>query len=213
MTLEIEGPAHADTPDQTGNQTDNRSGAKRRTPTLRTGLIAAALLGVGIAGGAAVGHLGGPQVEMAPATPVAIASLKDDGGVTTVRGKVVELFGPMAVVADGSGRALVDLGRQGDGTGLVTVGSGVTVQGHYRHGMIRASFLVGAGGKVTALHPMGPPRGGPGGPDGGPRGRHGPHPGGPDGGPDGGPGDDMPPPPAPAAVAPAAPAATGNTQG
>jgi hypothetical protein len=68
--------------------------------------------------------------------------------------------------------------------------------------MIRASFVVGADGKVTALRPMGPPRGGPGGPEGfrhGPRGPEARAPG----------RDDAPPPPPPAA----APAATGNSVG
>lgn len=168
---------------------------QRRKLPLRTALIATVLLGAGFGGGATVACMNRPTVELAPVKPVAIKTLSDDGGVISVRGTVAEIFGPMVVLADASGRALVEIGREGDGTGLLAPGQTVTVQGHYRHGMIRASFLVGADGKVTALRPMGPPRGGPGGPGGF---RHGPH--GPAGrGPDG---DDVPPPPP--AVAPAA---------
>lgn len=191
--------------------------AKRKLP-LRATLIGAALLAAGLGGGAVIAHHAGPSVEMAPVSPQAIRGLTDDGGVVSVRGKVAESFGPMVVLADGTGRALVDLGRQGDGTGLVSAGQGVTVQGHFHHGMLRASFLVGADGKVTALHPMGPEHGGPGGPGG--EFRHGPHrgpgdrgpgergPGGPgEHGPDGGPDAAGAPPPPPATAPAPAPAA------
>uniref|UniRef100_UPI0035CBD6D7 hypothetical protein n=1 Tax=uncultured Sphingomonas sp. TaxID=158754 RepID=UPI0035CBD6D7 len=201
MTDQIEGP-------------DYSMAQRRPTRKLsaRTALIGAALLAVGVGGGATIAHLNAPSIEMAPVNPVAIRTLTDDGSVVSVRGKVAEVYGPMVVLADGSGRALVDLGRQGDGTGLVSAGQVVSVQGHYGRGLLHASFLVGADGKVTALRPMGPPHGGPGGRDGF---RHGPRPGGPrgagpDGGPDGGPDDADAPPPAPA---PAAPAVTGNSAG
>ncbi|WP_010185371.1 hypothetical protein [Sphingomonas sp. PAMC 26605] len=192
----------------------------RKLP-VRAALIGAALLALGVGGGATIAQMTGPSVEMAPVNPVAIRSLSDNGSVISVRGKVAEVYGPMFVLADGSGRALVDLGRQGDGTGLVSAGQAVTVQGRYGHGLIHASFLVAADGKVVALRPMGPPPHGPGGPggQGGPGGpgdfRPGPHDRGPRGpgapgaerGPDGGPdGADTPPPPPAAAPAPAAPA-------
>lgn len=191
--------------------------------SMRTSLIAAALLAAGVGGGATLAHMTGPTIEMAPANPIAIKALTDSDGVVTVRGKVVETYGPMFILADGSGRALVELGRRGGGTGLVSLGQAVTVQGHFRDGVIHPSFLVGADGKVTALHPMGP-RGGPGGPggfrhdrEGGPRGPEGrgpggePDRGGPQGGPDGpgaGPDGAGAPPPPPAAAAP-----VGNSAG
>ena len=186
---------------------------KRRFST-RAGLIAVALLAVGVGGGATVAHMAAPSVEMAPASPVAIRSLSDSGSIVTVRGKVAEVYGSAFILADGSGRALVEAGPHhgvlGGDSALVAVGQTVSVQGHFRDGTIHASFLVGADGTVTALRPMGPPRGGREGP-GGPGFRHGPH-GGPDG-PDGrgldrGPDDsDAPPPP------PAAPALTANSAG
>ena len=214
MTDQIEGP-------QAPHDTVADDRPRRKLP-VRTAIVGAALLALGIGGGATIAQMTGPSVEMAPLNPVAIRSLTDNGSVISVRGRVAETYGPMFVLTDGSGRALVDLGRQGDGTGLVSAGQAVTVQGHYRRGMIHASFLVGADGKVVALRPMGPPHHGPGGP-GGPDGpRHGPR--GPGAGPDGGPGaNDAPPPPPPPAMgttapaqapAPAAaPAATANRAG
>lgn len=181
----------------------------RRKLPVRTAVIGAALLALGIGGGATIAQMTGPSVEMAPLNPVAIRSLSDTGSVISVRGRVAETYGPMFVLTDGSGRALVDLGRQGDGTGLVSAGQAVTVQGHYGRGVVHASFLVGADGKVVALRPMGPPPhgpGGPGGPDGPDGPRHGPR--GPGAGPDGGPGaNDAPPPPPPPAMGTAAPTA------
>lgn len=217
MTDQIEGP-------QAPHNTVADDRPRRKLP-VRTAIVGAALLALGIGGGATIAQMTGPSVEMAPLKAVAIRSLTDNGSVISVRGRVAETYGPMFVLTDGSGRALVDLGRQGDGTGLVSAGQAVTVQGHYRRGMIHASFLVGADGKVVALRPMGPPHhgpGGPGGPDGPDGPRHGPR--GPGAGPDGGPGaNDAPPPPPPPAMgttapaqapAPAAaPAATANRAG
>jgi hypothetical protein len=112
-----------------------------------------------------------------------------------IRGTVAETYGNKFVMADRTGRALVDLGREGEGSNLVAVGQPVTIQGRFEDGFVHASFLVAPGGKVTALGPVGgPPRGphGPGGP-----GRDGPGRDGPDG--PSGPGA---PPPPPVGVAP-----------
>lgn len=161
--------------------------AKRR----RTGLAlaAAALVVLGGAGGAAVMATQSPSVTMAPATPVAINTLSDDS-VVTVRGKVAEIYGNKFILADASGRALVDAGREGEGGKLVAPGEAVTVQGRFDNGSIHAAFLVRADGKVTALGPLGGPHG--------PHDRRGPHDR------DDGPGAErMPAPPAAAAPAPA----------
>ncbi len=160
-------------------------------------LAAAGLLVVGGAAGAVTVAATRPSVTMAPATPVAIRSLQSDG-IVTIRGNVAEIYGNKFVMADPTGRALVDLGREGEDGNLVTAGQPVTIQGRFEHGFVHASFLVGAGGKVTALGPLGGP----------PRGRHGPGHGpgrdGPDrdGGPDRGPGA-LPPPAGMAAPRPA----------
>jgi uncharacterized protein YdeI (BOF family) len=166
----------------------------------RLAIAAAGLLVVGGAAGAVTVAATRPTVSMAPATPVAIRSLQSDG-IVTIRGTVAEVYGNKFVMADRTGRALVDLGREGEDGTLVTPGQPVTVQGQFDQGFVHASYLVGAGGKVTALGPVGgPPRGprgpGPDGPDGGP------------GGPDGPGGPGAPPPPPPAGVVPPAPMGT-----
>lgn len=122
-------------------------------------LAAAGLL----AAGGAVGALGvaatRPSVTMAPATPVAIRSL-GSSGIVTVRGRVAEQFGNKFILADATGRALIDTGREGEDGNLVKPGEPVTVQGRFERGFIHAAFLVGPDGKVAALGPLGgPPHG------------------------------------------------------
>ncbi|BCA60603.1 hypothetical protein [Sphingomonas sp. HMP6] len=208
MTDPIEGP----------NAAPEGETKRPRRFSVQAALVATALLAVGVGGGATVAQMSGPSIEMAPATPVAIKGLSEGDSIVTVRGKVAEVYGRAFILADGSGRALVEAGRHrgfmADASPLVRVGQTVSVQGRFQGGTIHAAFLVGADGKVTALHPMALPRGGPGGREG----RHGPHggPGGPegrgpdrgfDGGPDGGLDDaDAPPPPPAVAV-------TGNSAG
>ncbi|PTS89651.1 hypothetical protein DBR17_02935 [Sphingomonas sp. HMWF008] len=182
---------------------------RKRRFSVQAAVVATALLAVGVGGGATFAQMSGPAVEMAPATPVAIKGLSDSESIVTVRGKVAEVYGGAFILADASGRALIETGPRhgfmGDASPLVSVGQTVTVQGRFRDGTVHASFLVGADGKVMALRPMGPPRGGPGwrhGPHGGPGGPEGRGPDrGPDGGPDDGPdGAGAPPPPPPAAA-------------
>ena len=176
--------------------TEDITARSPRKPSLRMALAAIALFGAGGAVGATAARMAGPSIEVAPLNPVAIASLKTGEGLVTVRGKVGEIYGSNFILADASGRTMIEGGPQSDS--LVTAGSVVTVQGWKRRGVLRASFLVGADGTVTALGPMGHGRG-PHGPHGGPDGprRDGPGPDGPDrDGPDG------PPPPVAAPVAP-----------
>ncbi|RST31821.1 hypothetical protein HMF7854_13980 [Sphingomonas ginkgonis] len=163
----------------------------------KLGLAAAALLALGGAAGAALMAEARPTVTMAPASAVPIRSLSANG-IVTIRGRVAEIYGNKFIMADASGRALVDTGREGDERQLVTAGEPVLVQGRFERGFVHAAFLVGPDSKVTALGPLAGP----------PHGRPGPH-----GGPDHGPGaplpGDTPPPPSPppAATAPAAPVA------
>ncbi|WP_076070752.1 hypothetical protein [Sphingomonas montana] len=155
-------------------------------------VIGAGLLALGGAAGAIVMAETRPTVSMAPATPVAIRSLSSTG-IVTIRGRVAEVYGNKFVMADGSGRALVDTGREGDERALVTANEVVTVQGRFDRGFVRAAFLVKADRKVIVLGPLaGPPE--PHGPA-GPRGR-------PDHGPDSPPPGADRPAPAPARSAP-----------
>jgi len=155
-----------------------------------------ALLAVGGGVGAVAMHATRLSVTMAPATPVAIKALQADA-IVTIKGRVAEIFGNKFIVQDASGRALVEIGREGEDGTLVTAGEPVTVQGRFDHGFVRAAFLVGPDAKVVAIGPLGGPHG--------EHDRHGRHHGrddGPDGPPppraDGPP----PPPPAPAAGTP-----------
>lgn len=170
--------------------TGDRSRRFGMPPRIAFTLGAAAILAIGTVGGALAGHEMRPAIEMAPLKPVAIRSLSADGSIVTVRGRVAEIFGNKLVVDDGTARALVDTGREGDDHALAALGAPVTAQGRFERGILHASFLVDAAGKVTALRPFGGPRHGP-------HDRHGPPPH----------GWDAPPPPSPA-DAPPPPAAT-----
>ena len=168
----------------------------------RLGLGGAALLALGLAGGAGATKLTRPAVEMAPVMPVAIASLPTRDGTVTVKGKVAEVYGDRFTVVDASGKTMVDA-REGDS--MIQPGATLLIQGRYDDGQLRASFLVDGNGKIASLGPAGRP----------PRGPHGPGergPGRPDGpgGPDArGPGRDGPPPP-PANGCPTPPPPTGT---
>ena len=162
----------------------------RGRPAILAGALG--LLVVGGGAGALAVEANRPSVTMAPATPVAIRTLtNDDDSIVTIRGRVAEIYGDKFVIADASGRALIETGREGEDGTLVGVGQPVTVQGRFDRGTLHAAFLVGADGKVKALGPLGRP----------PHDRAGP--GGPDRGPGAGP-DRAPPPPPPAGAAPVA---------
>jgi hypothetical protein len=167
----------------------------RFRPRRRAGLtlIGAGLLALGGVAGAVAMAETRPSVLMAPATPVAIRSLAS-AGIVTIRGRVAEIYGNKFVMDDGTGRALVDTGPEGDRRALVTVGAPVTVQGRFERGFVHAAFLVGADAKVLAVGPLaGPPREaahGPGAPPPPPPGAE----------------DKVPPPPSPSANRGAAPA-------
>ncbi|WP_230628611.1 hypothetical protein [Sphingomonas sp. Leaf37] len=152
----------------------------------RLALGATALIAIGAAGGAGAVALTRPSIEMAPTNVTPIARLGSSDGIVTVKGRVAEVFGDRFVVQDGSGRAMIDAGRN---AGSIVKGSAMTVQGRYDDGQLRARFLVDPAGQVREVGPAHGPHG--------PRGPHGPgKPGGPDG--SGGPRGDGPPPPPPA---------------
>lgn len=129
-----------------------------RFRTRRWALAAAAgLLIVGGLAGAAVTRSLRPVPAMAPGAPVAIASLPTltkplvGHRIATVRGTVAEIYGNSFILADTSGRTMVSLGRHADPASLVALKQQVTVQGRYADGVLRAGFLVGVDGQVTAL--------------------------------------------------------------
>lgn len=157
-------------PEQTGHEhpgPERPDPAHRKPwagPARRRGLIAgataAALLVVGIAGGAAGAVLlrPAPQTYDASLATTQVASLSS-GQSVAIDGKVVEIFGNKFVVDDGTARALVETGRAGEGGKLVAAGEIVTVQGRFEHGFMHASALKHADGEIEELAP--PPPAGP----------------------------------------------------
>ncbi|HSI17563.1 MAG TPA: hypothetical protein VK980_07335 [Sphingomonas sp.] len=117
---------------------------------VKLGAGAVLLLVLGAAGGAAVVETTRPSVEMAPASPVAISSLAQRDGIVTIKGKVAEVYGDRFILADGSGRTMVDTGH--DST-AATTGAALTVQGRYDDGQFHASFLVDQAGNVMSVGP------------------------------------------------------------
>ncbi len=127
-----------------------------RSMRIKLALAATALVGVGAMGAFAVGAIR-PSIEMAPVNPIAIRTLAASGSIITVKGQVADVYGNKFVLADASGKTLVDTGRAGEETVLVASGQPVTVQGRFRHGFLQASFLIGSDGKIVSLRPMGGP--------------------------------------------------------
>lgn len=144
----------------------------RRRGLVLAGVAALAILAAGAVGGAGAMRMMGPQVEMAPLTPVAIAALPQDS-IVTIKGTVAEIYGNKFVLQDESGRMLVETGRAGEGGTLVAKDQPVTVQGRFDDGFLKASYLVYPDGRTMAIGPARGPHG-PGddhrGPKGGPRG-------------------------------------------
>lgn len=150
----------------------------------RTAASAIGLLLVGGIIGNGVASFRRPVIETAPIAPVAINKLPQSHGPVTVKARVAEVFGHDAILDDGTGRILVELGHGPDRYGLLTVGHTLTAQGRFGHGVLHARFVVAENGDVVEVEPPPPPhhhRHGP------PEGRDGPPP------PDG----PKPPPPPP----------------
>ena len=144
-----------------------------RKPVLA--LAGAALFAAGAGAASLVGATRPPAV-MAPMHAVAVNALADDGDIVTVKGKVAQVYAENFALADNSGKVLVEAGHGWRPMPLVAAGQDVTVQGRFTNGALHAQYLVGADGRVVALHGRGGPgrphdRGGPDGP--GERGRHG----------------------------------------
>jgi hypothetical protein len=129
-------------------------GSRGRTAALSAGLlIIGAVVGAGalrVAGGisrqASFVLQPSPIASMSEWTPAAI------------KGQVAEIFGNKFVVADASGRALVETGREGEGGRLVKPNETVTVQGQFERGFVHASVIQHEDGRADLV---GPPKGPP----------------------------------------------------
>jgi len=71
-----------------------------------------------------------------------------------------EVFGNKFIIADASGRALVETGREGEGGRLVKPNETVTVQGQFERGFLHASVIQHEDGRADLVGPpKGPPHG------------------------------------------------------
>ncbi len=96
-------------------------GADRRRAAAVAALLGAFAIGAGLTA-LTMGSRRATVLSMAPAP---ITAMRDWSPVA-VRGDVAEVFGNKFIVADDSGRALVDTGRAGEGGTLVARSEAVT---------------------------------------------------------------------------------------
>jgi hypothetical protein len=89
--------------------------------------------------------------------PSPIASMSE-WTPAAIKGQVAEVYGNKFIIADASGRALVETGREGEGGRLVKPNETVTVQGQFERGFLHASVIQHGDGRADLL---GPPRGPP----------------------------------------------------
>jgi hypothetical protein len=93
---------------------------------------------------------------MTPVAPTAISALKPSGSIAA-KGDVAEIYGNKFVMQDGTGKALVETGRQGEGGTLVKAGEAVTVQGRFENGFLHALLITRADGSQVRVGPAGGP--------------------------------------------------------
>lgn len=143
------------------SHTPTKSGAPRRAPR-RTLLVVALVAAAAVGAGATALAQKGRTVTLVALAPEPVSALKD-GTSAAIKGEVAEIFGNKFVVADGSGRALVETGRRGEGGTLVAKGEPVTVQGRFEHGFLHAVAISHADGHADMLDapPPPPPSAGP----------------------------------------------------
>lgn len=97
-----------------------------------------------------------PQAVML-LTPIAIGRMQADN-IVAVKGVVAEIFGNKFILQDDTGRALVELGPQGEDGTAVTKGEQVMVQGRFDRGFIVAQVVSHADGRNQGFGPPPPPR-------------------------------------------------------
>ena len=102
-------------------------GRRARTATLSVGLL---LIGA-IAGAGALRLAGGVQSRTAFVLQHSPITSMSEWTPAAIKGQVAELFGNKFIIADASGRALVETGREGEGGQLVKANETVTVQGRF----------------------------------------------------------------------------------
>ena len=113
--------------------------------------MALALLAIGAARGASANSLTHPAIDMVPKVTTQTAKLAAATSIVLVKGRVAEVYGDRFVIEYGSGRAIIDAGRD---KGLaITRGSEITLQGRLDDEQLRLqfkSFLMLSGMHVSA---------------------------------------------------------------
>ena len=127
-----------------------RSGVRRMV--LGAALLAACGLGAGATAIAQRSH----QPVLLALAPAPVSAMQD-GSQIAVRGQVSEIFGNKFILADDSGRALIDTGRKGEDGTLVARSDTVTVQGRFEHGFVHALAIQYGDGRTVVLGPPAPP--------------------------------------------------------
>ncbi|MDX7952518.1 hypothetical protein P7D22_15215 [Lichenihabitans sp. Uapishka_5] len=125
---------------------------RRRRVALAAALVGAAAIG---AGATAVAQHGRRPVLVA-LTPAPVAAMRD-GDAVAVKGQVAEIYGNKFILADDSGRTLVETGPRGDRGTMVDKSETVTVQGRFERGFVHAMAIQHGDGHTVILGPPGPP--------------------------------------------------------
>lgn len=127
------------------------------SPRGQAAALSVSLLLIGAIAGAGALKLGGgmqPKVAFV-LQPLPIASMSE-WTPAAIKGQVAEVFGNKFIIADASGRALVETGHEGEGGRLVKPNETVTVQGRFERGFLRASVIQHEDGRADLV---GPPKG------------------------------------------------------
>ena len=127
-------------------------GRRGRTAALSVGL----LLIVAIAGAGALRLAGGLHPQTAFVLQPSPITSMSEWTPAAIKGQVAEVFGNKFIIADASGRALVETGREGEGGRLVKPNETVTVQGRFERGFLHASVIQHEDGHADIV---GPPKG------------------------------------------------------
>ena len=125
----------------------------------RTAALSASLLIIGAVVGAGALRVAGGISRQASfiLQPSPIASMSELAPAA-IKGQVAEVFGNKFIIADASGRALIETGREGEGGRLVKPNETVTVQGQFERGFLHASVIQHEDGRADLVGlPKGPP--------------------------------------------------------
>ncbi|MBR2686225.1 MAG: hypothetical protein IKE42_00095 [Aquamicrobium sp.] len=157
--------SNQDNIDPAGNADADTSSKQPSRRRLRGKVLGgSALVGmllVGAVAGAVAMKLSHRDERQALLPPVAVSAMADNT-LVAVKGNVAEIFGNKFIIADSSGRALVDVGPDGANSPLVAQNEEVTIQGRFDDGFVHAGMVIHKDGRVDELrapHPHGPRHG------------------------------------------------------